>query len=467
MITKHKVETFIVPRLGVAFPATPGTTTLWNPTTDADLLAVGGFAFYEPVVGSGNPVSTLAAMTVTNTPSFKVIHRRDESQDLNPLQPRKYIQTGEIKTDCLISAKGASARLKNNGCWIIGDLVGNAGQVPVADETEYMINAALRGWRTDVQNGYNTPLKMGRFTTPDYTLSTIYTTTSQQVDHILGNVAFDFNSGSPADIVAICINSGATANTANGDVTTITAAAALTVGATIIIGYTNAGQPIRLTVDAQLIQMFNLLISVYGLAGTEQIVPYALATANNLGVANRNITGGRVAASATTDVDRLLFVSLNKKLAFYDEVFQTKERVNVGLDGGFGQTTLSERALSTSEGQGYGRELAQYYSDMFGNRLYPGGKKWQPNSVRYSNEVQENAIYDVYVIEYCANRTATSGLLSVSPQRIIIAIINTTIGSAVTNPFFTGVANPQKTYIETRLNTWMPTTGFPYTALAL
>jgi len=45
MITKHKVETFIVPRLGVAFPITPGTTTLWDSTTDADLLAVGGFAF--------------------------------------------------------------------------------------------------------------------------------------------------------------------------------------------------------------------------------------------------------------------------------------------------------------------------------------------------------------------------------------------------------------------------------------
>ena len=104
---------------------------------------------------------------------------------------------------------------------------------------------------------------------------------------------------------------------------------------------------------------------------------------------------------------------------------------------------------------------------MFGNRLYPGGKKWQPNSVRYSNEIQENAIYDVYVIEYCSNRTATSGLLSVSPQRIILAVINQEIGSAVTNPFFTGVVNPQKTYIETRLNTWMPTTGFPFTALAL
>jgi hypothetical protein len=467
MITKHKVETFIVPRLGVAFPITPGTTTLWDSTTDADLLAVGGFAFYEPVVGSGNPVSTLAAQTVANTPSFKIIHRRDESQDLNPLQPRKYIQTGEIKTDCLVSAKGASARLKNNGCWIIGDLVGNVGQVPVADETEYMVNAALRGWRTDMQNGYNTPLKMGRFTTPDYTLSTIYTTADQQVDHILGNVAFDFNSGSPADIVAICINSAATADVTNGDVIDITAAAALTIGAQIVIGYTNAGQPIKLTVDAQLIEMFNLLISVYGLTGTEQIVPYALATAANLAVANRNITGGIVAASATTGVDRLLFISLNKKLAFYDEVFQTKERVNVGLDGGFGQTTLSQRAITTSEGQGYGRELAQYYGDMFGNRLYPGGKKWQPNSVRYSNEIQENAIYDVYVIEYCSNRTATSGLVSVSPQRIILAVINQEIGSAVTNPFFTGVANPQKTYIETRLNTWMPTTGFPFTALAL
>jgi hypothetical protein len=466
MITKHKVETFIVPRLGAAIPA--DAARLWNPTTDADLLAIGGFAFYEPVVGSGNPEAVIAAATVTNTPSFKVIHRRDESGDLNPLQPKKYIQSGEIKADCLVSAKGASARLKNNGCWMIGAPVGSVGEVPVLDETEYMVNAALRGWRTDMQNStYNTPLKMGRFTTPDYTVSALYTTVDQQVDHIIGNVAFDFNSGSPTDIVALCINTTTTANIANGDVIDITAAGALAIGATIIIGYTNAGQPIRLTVDAQLIEMFRLLVTAYGMAGTEQIVPYALPTAANLAVANRNITGGRVAGSITTNVDQLLFISLNKKLAFYDEVFQTKERVNVGLDGGFGETTLSERAVSGSEGQGLGKELAQVYGDMFGNRLYPGGKKWQPNSVRYSNEVEENAYYDVYVIEYCANRTASSGLVSVSPQKVIVAVINTTIGTAVTNPFFTGVVNPQKTYIQTRLNSWMASTGFPFTALAL
>lgn len=465
MITKHKVETFIVPRLGVAIPA--DAARLWNPTTDADLLAVGGFAMYEPTVGSGNPSAVIAAATVTNTPSIQFVHRRDESNDRNPLQPRKYIKSGEIKADCLVSARGASARLKNNGCWMIGAPLGNAGAVTPFDETEYLLNASLHGWRTDLQNGYNTPLKMGRFTTPDYTASALYTIDDQQVDHILGNVAYDFNSSSPADIVAICINTTATANLAAGDVITITAAGALALGATIIIGYTNAGQPIRLTVDAQLIEMFGLLVSVYGMAGTEQIVPYALPTADNLAVVNRNITGGRVAASATTDVDQVLIISLNKKLAFYDEVFQTKERVNVGLDGGFGEATLSERAITTSEGQGLGKELAQVYGDMFGNRLYPGGKPWQPNSVRYSNEIEENAYYDIYVIEYCSNRTASSGLSSVSPQKVIVAVINLEIGTAVTNPFFTGAVNPQKTYIQTRINAWMATTGFPFVALSL
>jgi hypothetical protein len=466
MITKHKVETFIVPRLGTA-NFTPGST-LWNSLTDADNLAVGQYGFFQPVANSGNPVGTIAAQTVTTTPSFKLILRRDESQDRNPLQPRKFIESGDIKADCLVSNSFALGRLKRNGCWLIGAVGTTAATgVPVLDETEYMVNAALRGWRTDIQNGYNTPLKMGRFTTPDYAALNIYNTTNKRREHILGNVAYDFNSSSPADIVAICLSNVATV--AGGPAISLTTLIALPLGSTVIIGYTDAGQPIRLTLDAQLLSMFTDLTTagIAGLTGATFIVPYANATAANLAVATRYITGGRGSAFAEVSViDRLLFVSLNKKLAFYDEVFQTKERVNVGLDGGFGSTTNSQRAVTTSEGAGYGRELAQVYRDMFGNRLYPGGKPWQPNSVRYGNEIQENAIYDVYTLEYCSNRTASSGLLSVSPQKVVIAIINQTIGNATINPFFTGVANPQKTYIVQRINSWMASTGFPFTTVS-
>ena len=123
MITKHKVETFIVPRLGATAPAP--ADRLWDLTTDVVNLPVGGFGMYEPVVNSSDPEGIVAAPTITNTPVFKFIQHRDTANDRTPLPNKKYIQTGDIKADCLVAARGTTASFKNNGCWLTGGASGS------------------------------------------------------------------------------------------------------------------------------------------------------------------------------------------------------------------------------------------------------------------------------------------------------------------------------------------------------
>lgn len=468
MVNKHRVETFIVPRLGVATPV--AGTTLYNATTGTPNLAVGGFGVYEVIDTTGNHVAVNnAAVTVANTPFWKIVMRRDTSLDTLPLPLRTYSESAVVDASCKVTARGTSAAIPNNNLVLVGAAVGSAGEIPVNNETEYIVNCSMRGWNTDLYNGMNRPLKMGRFTTPDYSVSTFYTVVDQQVDHIIGNVAYDFNNQSWTQAIALCINSTADAGLAALDnVIDITTVAASAIGDVIIIGHMDDGQAITLTMDRDLIQTFNELIANVPASANWLLVPYARLTTANVAVATRAISGGRVAADATAVVDQLLFLALDRAPAAYQEAPQEKERLLVGLDGGFDTTTNLETVVDPNEGAGLGTDLLNWYRDIQSHRMYVGGgKAWQPNHVEFGNEIERTGFYDVYVIEHCKARLASSGMPSVSPQVTIVALLNRTAGDAVTNPFYTGVANPQKTYLQTFLNTWMPTTQYPYTALAL
>jgi hypothetical protein len=463
MINKFRVKNFIVPRLGTAVPA-PGDR-LWDLATDALNQPVGGFGVYQPVAGSGNPEATALAPTIATAPSIKFILRRDKDQDRTPLRERTFEMSPEIEPNCQLRATGTAASVKNNGCWLTGAVTGSGlGEVPVNDETEYIVNAASHGWRTDLTNGYNTPLKQGRYTTPDYFSDPIYTTLVQQRDHLLMNLAYDFNNQSQQDILCLCLDAAATASTVGTNVVNLTAILALSPGDQVVVGFTDAGQPIRLTLDTQLLAMFDELVNTYGLPGTVQVVPYARPTATNLGVATRIVAGGRAAATPDSQVDHLLFIHLNHKQASYDEVSQTKERLKVGLEGGFEASTANEEAVAPEEGSGYAEDLLQQYQDLFSKRVYPGSKNWQPNSVDFHNEIVPGAIYDVYIIESCENRIASSGLNSTSPQKTIIALQNTEIAGFTG---FTGAPNPQKAYLEGIINAWMNSTTFAHTNISL
>lgn len=464
MSVKHRVRNYIVPRLGAAIPA--DASSLYDATTDAVNLAVGGFAMYEPVLNagglitSGNQTAVVAAATATNTPFFQFIQHRDKSMDTNPLYERTFEKSPVFKPGNITAFRGTAARLRNNHVTLIGAAAAAAGAVPVNNETEYIINGSLKGWHTDMYNGESRVLYMGRFTTPDYSVSTLYTVVNQQRDHILQNVAYDFNQQTTGQLLmAFCIDTTAAAPVGAGQAYTVASVAALTIGASIIIGYNDNAQPIRLTLDADLIETFRLLAAA--LPGGSLLVPYARPTAANLAVAGRIVAGGRVAADATAAVDHIAVLTLDLKRSAYHEVKNRKERGLVGVDGGFDVTTsVNVNAVDANEGAGFGKDLKFEFASFLGHRAYPGGKPWQPNYVAFPNEIEEDGWYDVYVIESKETPFATDGMPSVSPQVTVVAVLNRQIGTAVTNPYFTGVVNPQRTYIETRMNSMAATYGF-------
>jgi hypothetical protein len=473
MINKSKVENFIIMRPNTT-PAVPvAGTLLYNFTTDTINLPVGGFGVFTGVANSGNPISLDPALVTTATQDFiQFIQHRDKSGDPTPLYESTLEQSPEIKADCFLRAAGRGATTKQNSSWIIGavatDLV---NRVPVNDETEYVAGAGMRGWRVDLYNGNNTPFKQGRFTTPDYFSSTLYTVDVQRRDHLLQNLAFDFNNQSTQEVVGICLDSAAVAAPGTGNVVslaaanviTLTAAAALTPGDVIIIGFTDDGQPIKLTVDADLIQTFADMVATGGLAGTSQIIPYARPTAANTAAVSRIVAGGEAAGVPDANVDQIIFLALDAKRAAFDETSQTKSRVQVGLESGFG-TAASRSLTDSSEGSGYQRDVLQYYRNTAGHRKYIGNKPWQQLHVEFPTELVAGAIYDIFIIDSCANRTASGGLNSTSPQRTIIAVANfETAGFAL----FTGVANPQKAYVQTAINNWMNSTVYPHTTIAI
>jgi hypothetical protein len=467
MVNKHRVKNFIVPRAGVATPA--AGADLYVEATGTPNLGVGGFGIYSIVNTKGNHDAAILAGTATNTPNWQIIQRRDTSVDRLPLPNRPFLESPKVNATCTVSARGTAAALRNNSVWIIGEVDGNAGEVPVNSETEYIVNASLHGWKTDLYNGKNTPIKTGRFTTPDYSVSTVYTTEIIQRDHLLQNVAFDFNNQGWQQVVALCIDSQATATPdAANQAQTIAAIAALSVGARIVIGWTDDAQAITLDLDQDLLTTFDLLdteLTALGYAGA-LLIPYSRNTAANIAAGHIIAGNGLGAATEFAEVDLLTFLALDMKKAYYEEVPQEKERVNVGLDGGFDATTYSDRIIELSEGAGYGTEILQQYMDIQGHRMYLGNKAWQQNHVEFGNEVKADGFYDVYVIESCQERVASSGMPSVSPQVTIVALLNTTVGSATSNPYF-GAANPQKAYLQTFLNAWIPSAGYPHTALAL
>lgn len=466
MSRKARVEEFIIPRAGTAVQS--AATDLYNSTTDNYNLPVGGFGIFteNSSATSSIPETVNGTPTISNTSYLEFILRRDQSQDSNPLPPRELEMSGKIYPNCQLRAVGTAASLKNNSAWTIGAVKTAADAVNVLDETEYVVNVAGHGRRIDQQFNKTTPLQMGRFTTPDYFSSSIYTTTEQQRDHLLHNLAYDFNRQSPIMAVAICIDSQATTTpSAANNVITVAQAAALNVGDNIVIGFNDDGQPVRLEVDQDLIQTFTLLVaSLPSGTGTEQIIPYARNTSANTSVVGRLIAGGQSAGTVDAEVDTLMFISLDERDAYYQEDPATKRRITVGLDGGFSTAVNNTNHFGPSEGSGYARELKQWYEDTQEHRIYNGTvKDWQMEQVRYGNEIVTGGIYDYFIIDYCYNRFTAMAAPSISPRRLIIPILETENYDSFAG--YTGSVNPHKAYVEDALNNWVGSTAYPHTTI--
>lgn len=448
MVTKYEVEKVIVLRPGVAVPS--AGTRLFDTTTGAINLAVGGGAFFENVAGSSNP-------KVVNSASYsgpvKFIMRRDTSNDPSVLAPRLFESSEFIDIKCMqgIEFGGETYAAPSVSSWLVGVPESETNVLAPAANTLYKLQASSHGWRTDMFNSvYNTPTIWGRTTTPNWSATT-YTTASKQLDYTIQALVEDFNQQSASSkmnkfAVAVAIDSQGT-DGLDFD--------SFTVGDIITIGYDRMCNPVNLTITAERLTAFEALtaklLADYSItAGTATLVPYVLPT--NCAAVPSGEAG--YAGTDATKADMVFMLAMDEALAAYDEVPETRVRLNASLYDEASATIAATPATpvtAPSEGEGQARNLRIMYDNNEHYNSYSSSRRWGANFVAYPDEILANEAYTMYNVQHCANRIATSGMPSFSPLNTTIAVVYTNRTSGTT-PYSTGSTNPQATHIQAVLS---------------
>jgi len=445
MISKHSQTKYFI--LDPAGAAAGVGSSLYNAAGVLN-LAVNSTGLYGPVPGSGNHVEVGAGGPGS---AFQIIQRRDTSLDKSPLYSRPFEQSDWINAFCSegIIIDQSNAALGSNDSHLIGD--GSAtGSIIPGDLTTYQIQVSGHGDRTDWFNGgYNTPTVMGFYTSPDFSLGTL--TTLQQEDTIVAELALAVNNNKSQQMAfAVCIDSAGTSPGSGAVLVSSLGDGTVAVGTAVTIGYDKTGNVHSFVLTAEMAQSFAALDArLTALAfATALVVPYVVS-----GTTNAPSTAVAPVAGTTNDCDMIYVMALDEGQAAFDFRMQTKRRVEVGLVSGL-DNVVQERISVGSEGQGYGHQLNIQY--QMNNRYEETNRSRMPYEsyhLEFPNAFKANAFYDYFVIEHCDGRSASSGMPSVNRNTTIIAVVNTTIGTAATNPFFgSATALAQRTYLFTMLN---------------
>lgn len=459
MIEKHSQTKYFI--LDPAVDHTNGgaaiNATLYNDATTAPRLLTNSGLFYSPVAGSGNHTEINAAPGS----AMQFIYRRDTSADKSPLYSRPWEESGWINAFCLngLNITRVNAAFGSNDSHLIGNPAVTANDITPLDLTTYQIQVSGHGDRTDLYNGqYNTPTTFGYYTTPDFSATTY--TVAQQRDLIVNNLALDFNNKAREMSFVVAIQSAA-GNTTGSILVSDLGDGTVAVGSTVIIGYDLYGGTHSFVLTREMAVSFAALdtrLTALGFA-TARVKPYVIP-------GTTNAPAGVPLAGTTTTCDMLYFMALNEGEAYYDYRKSTKRRIEVGLVQGL-DNVPQERISRGSEGQGYAKQLEIEYRKH--NRFEEHHNSRMPHQsyhIEFPNALKTNAFYDYFVVEHCDSRTATSGLPSTNMATTIIAVVNTTIGDATSNPYF-GVATAaaQRAYMVAALNAFITNNSLGITAL--
>jgi hypothetical protein len=432
---------------------------LYVPGTGALNNLVGSGLFYNPVAGSGNHAEINAAPGS----AMQFIYRRDTSTDRSPLYNRPWEQSDWINASCreglIIDQRDAAIR--SNDCTLIGDPATTINDITPQDLFNYQIQVSGHGDRSDWYNGaYNTPTIFGFYESPDFSAGVL--TVPQQRDLIVAELSLDVNDNKSQQLAfAICLESAGTAAGTGAILVSVLAVTA--VGTNVIIGYDRFGGTHSFVMTLEMQASFaalelDMIAKGFG-AATVLMVPYVVPGTSNQ-------PGAVIAPVAGTDntCDMIFVMALDEGQASFDFRVNTKRRIEVGLVAGL-DNVPQERILLGSEGSGYPHQLDIQY--RMHNRYEETHRSRMPyNSyyLEFQNALRTNAFYDYFVIEHCDGRTATSGMPSQNKFTTIIAVVNTTIGDATSNPFFTGnpgaaTALAQRAYIVASLNAFDTANG--------
>lgn len=448
MVTKSDVEKVIVARPGVATP-NPGDK-LFNDSTKVFNLGVGGIGAYIDDAGSGNPVA-LDPGAYAGQP-FRFIQVRDTTNDKSPLYNRVLEQSQYIHGNCPIGIQigGEGYSAATSSSWVLGaPNAASSGKISIQSNNSYKIQATSHGYRTDMYNSvYNHPTNFGRFESLNWADTSISTENNRR-DYTVKALVQDFNrnvsTGFNKNAVALAIDTA-------GTTTTGTVVNTITAGSTITIGYDFGCAPVNLYVTegiksalAALETYATTATSSGGLGlggGAIKIAPYALPD---------HCSSGEIAGDGSATADMIFMVALDETQAYYDELPQTKRRIQGAMDQGSALSAVSSVEISDpNEGEGMSRNLRLLYENTEHYRSYTSSRKWGANHVSFPDEIVDTEKYDIYTISHCHSRVATSGMPAFSALSTIVGLVH--FEDSDSAYYNAGNPNPQKTYIESVIN---------------
>lgn len=421
--------------------------SLYNTATEGVRMPVNAGLFYNPVAGSGNHQEINAAPGS----AMKFIYRRNTTADKSPLYNRPWEESDWINAFCRqgLIIDQTDAAFGSNDSHLIGDPSVAASQLVPTSLFTYQLQVSGHGDRTDWYNGaYNTPTTFGFYESPDFSLTTY--TTAQQTDLIIAELVLDTNNKSRDMSFAIAIESAGTGVGTGAVLISDLGDGTVAVGTNVIIGYDKNGGQHSFVLTLEMQQSFAALdtrLTALGF-GTALMVPYVTP-----GTSNAPSAVIAPVAGTTNTCDMIYFMALDEGQAAYDYRVNTKRRIEVGLVAGF-DNVPQERISRGSEGQGYPHQLdIQYRKHNRYEEHHSSRMPYNSYYLEFQNALKQDAYYDYFVIEHCDGRTATSGMPNVNNFTTIIAVVNTTIGDATSNPYFgNATAVAQRAYIVAGIN---------------
>lgn len=443
---KRAVETFLVSKASVALFNTGSPDTNITDLTGGSvpkgttLLADGQLGIFN---ASGYGTETIntsidASPTKAENPVIYVAAGLPKDATTNtgvnmpyPLWKRPFERSGDINSNNWISATYQAYVAPQFSTWLVGNKVGSTGEINILDEQEYSIQIAEFGYANDIfYSSSATNVIAGSYVTPNYTALG----TTNPVDHLVQNIAYEFNRNSRhlgiynnnvfhgnSNVIAIALTPAAGTGTV---VSTLTAGTVLT-----LVSNVNVGGQIVLTQE-----MADTIIAAVGStaaagwATTDKIMTIDLSTAGT------NATGA----------EAILFVSLDRNPAYIDRIPFLKSTIRAGLTRGFDYATvLSEMTTAVDEGRGTVRRLEDQYRKTHSQRLYNLNHTEFP-IIEFPTPFVANTKYDTFTIHHVDVNQIDTYNSSESPLKTIISIPN---GDAVVGTF------------TTLLNAWLTAVG--------
>lgn len=445
--TKRAVETFLVAK-GVSGTALYNTGNVGNNITNLagankgkTVLADGQIGIFAAGDGT-TAINTATAVTPTLPVDGSIYLAaglpKDPVTGLGtnvpyPLWPRPFERSGDIQGKYNIVATYAAYAAPMFSTWIVGSTLATGG-VNIIDEKEYSLQVAEFGYHNDIMySSETTNVISASYVTPNYTALG----TTNPTDHLLQNLAYEFNRNSKhlgiynnnvfhgnANIVVIGIGKN-----------TATAGIAANSGALIpgyvldVVNNVNLGG--KLVMTAESIASIQAAIAKAGFNAASKLIPINLATAG----------------TTANNIDALLFLSLDRTPVYIDRIPFLKTNIKIGLTRGFNYpTVLSLQGSTAFEGTGTSKLLQDQYRKTHGQRLYNLNHTEFP-VIEFPSPIVDGEKYNTYIIHHEDTNQIDLTNISASPLKTIVCVptsmttMNTQLTTAI-NSYLTSCGAP-------------------------